>query len=1014
MAENFKLLANVKVNDRIPVRKYKSEKTGLTVILADVEGPVVNGYFCLATEAHDDDGLPHTLEHLIFLGSEKYPFKGVLDLIANRCLASGTNAWTDTDHTCYTMTTAGSDGYLSLLPIYLDHILYPTLTDAGFITEVHHISGEGEDGGVVYCEMQGRENSGESRIHLELLRAIYPGSGYCAETGGIMKNLRESTNNEKVRAYHEKFYRPDNLTVIVTGQVKPEDLFKSLEPVEQKIISKGKKAPFERPWQSPIDPLTESKDIKIVYPNDEEDCGIVCIGYRGPKATTEHHTLNACSILMRYLSDTSVSPLMRDMVEISDPFASKVGYNLGENSVSLLYFSFDNVPLDKVDMVHPKYHSVIENIAKGAEKIDMKRLQNIIDKSILESLNSLESNPHDDIAFHSIGYILYGDSEDDFTDRLNSNKLLAELKQKDETFWIDLLKKYFVNAKYVVVRAVPSIEEQQRMAKEEQERIEKQRSDLGPAGLEKKEKELLEAMKTNEINPPVEMLTDVPIPSVEKMNFHPLKIFRLSDKVSPPGLNLETLPVYAEAFDLHSNFVYIITSLNTEKVPLELRPYLLLFTELLTESPIMRDGKLIPYEEVVAQLEADTVATGTRIGLEPSSRFTCGPFSNALSIMIQVEQQKYETGAKWLTELLHQTQFTLDRIKVTTAKMVNDVAQAKRKGSTIARGLLQAIYYNPDTNVQLLSLLKQQKFLNGILEKLEKPNGVQSIIDDLNKIRDIITNASNVALHLAADWQKLAKLGMDLSKPLANVVKETNEVKSPGKMNNLSDWKMINYDGFLEKGYSGCILGMGCVESAFLYSAVNSINDFMSDDLPPLMLFLQYLTQLEGPLWRQIRGPGYAYGYNIVPRPHEGLLSFGLYRSTNVVAAYKEAKRIVEDQLKPESEWDSTLLESARSSLIFEIIEREKSIGDVVCQALLSTFKDVPVEYNKILVKKVNSVTHEDLKRVGEKYVATLFSPKARYSIVCHPDKMQDIKAAFDQLGLNLKPENSLEESILA
>ena len=36
-----------------------------------VDGPVVNGYFCLATEAHDDDGLPHTLEHLIFLGSKR-------------------------------------------------------------------------------------------------------------------------------------------------------------------------------------------------------------------------------------------------------------------------------------------------------------------------------------------------------------------------------------------------------------------------------------------------------------------------------------------------------------------------------------------------------------------------------------------------------------------------------------------------------------------------------------------------------------------------------------------------------------------------------------------------------------------------------------------------------------------------------------------------------------------------------------------------------------------------------
>ena len=57
----------------------------------------------LATEALDDDGCPHTLEHLVFLGSEDYPYKGVLDRLANRALAQGTNAWTDIDHTCYTV-----------------------------------------------------------------------------------------------------------------------------------------------------------------------------------------------------------------------------------------------------------------------------------------------------------------------------------------------------------------------------------------------------------------------------------------------------------------------------------------------------------------------------------------------------------------------------------------------------------------------------------------------------------------------------------------------------------------------------------------------------------------------------------------------------------------------------------------------------------------------------------------------------------------------------------------------
>ena len=74
---------------------------------------------------------------------------------------------------------------------------------------------------MVYCEMQGRENSGESRVHLEMLRAMYPGHcGYKSETGGIMKNLRESTSHAKVVQYHRDFYRPENLGLVITGQVR--------------------------------------------------------------------------------------------------------------------------------------------------------------------------------------------------------------------------------------------------------------------------------------------------------------------------------------------------------------------------------------------------------------------------------------------------------------------------------------------------------------------------------------------------------------------------------------------------------------------------------------------------------------------------------------------------------------------------------------------------------------------------------------------------------------------------
>lgn len=89
--------------ESVPIRMARHKRTGMALCLAEVKSPLVNGYFSVHTEAFDDCGEPHTLEHLIFMGSKNYPYKGVLDLLANQCLAQGTNAWTDTDNTTYTV-----------------------------------------------------------------------------------------------------------------------------------------------------------------------------------------------------------------------------------------------------------------------------------------------------------------------------------------------------------------------------------------------------------------------------------------------------------------------------------------------------------------------------------------------------------------------------------------------------------------------------------------------------------------------------------------------------------------------------------------------------------------------------------------------------------------------------------------------------------------------------------------------------------------------------------------------
>ena len=216
------------------ITQYVSERSGMQIIVADRKGPKINGYFTLATEIFDDSGAPHTLEHLVFMGSKSYKYKGLLDKLAGRAY-SNTNAWTAVDHTAYTLETAGWDGFAQILPVYLEHVILPNITDDACVTEVHHVDGQGNDAGVVYSEMQALQYSSSELMDLRARRLLYPENiGFRYETGGMMEALRVLTP-DRIREFHKAMYQPQNLAIIITGAADHDDLLRILDDFEESI-----------------------------------------------------------------------------------------------------------------------------------------------------------------------------------------------------------------------------------------------------------------------------------------------------------------------------------------------------------------------------------------------------------------------------------------------------------------------------------------------------------------------------------------------------------------------------------------------------------------------------------------------------------------------------------------------------------------------------------------------------------------------------------------------------------
>ncbi|KAG2229893.1 Metalloenzyme, LuxS/M16 peptidase-like protein [Thamnidium elegans] len=994
---NFKEVCTVPTDFGVSFTKFKSEKTGLTVILADIEAPLVNGYFALATESFDDFGCPHTLEHLVFLGSEQYPYKGVLDSLANRAIAQGTNAWTDVDHTCYTITTAGSQGFLNILPIYVDHILYPTLTETGYHTEVHHINGKGEDAGVVYCEMQGCQNLGDDRLHLRMKRLIYPEScGYRSETGGLMERLRE-LSVDKIRDYHQSYYRPDNLCLIITGKVDKDELLKALEPVEESIIKKGPLPEMQRPWVSTGDFPDLQQDITetVLFADEDESMGSVLLAWNGPMCH-DYLAQKELEVLNVYLTDSPVSVLQKEFVEIEDALCTDVDFHITDHLKSTLMFTASSVPIEEIENLPTELFKTLKRLVKEKD-IDMTRMATVIEKETLKLLDSAETDAHDTAAAVAISDFLYGSADGkDLKESVKDQEYLNILSKYTAQDWLNVLEKWYISPPHITLYGKPSAEFAEQQTEDEENRVEKQREDLGPQKLDQLQKELDDAMAKNDAPIPNELLEGFKIPSASTIKFIDVITARNNDTSLSNQVqeyinkdNEADVPLFIQFDHIKSHFVKISAHISASSIPSNLLPYTKLFLKAIFSLPIEKDGQLIPYEDVVKGLGEDTMEYEASLGTN------CG-FRELAVFTLKAKASKYAQSIQWLHDILWDTKFTVERLKIVASQILNDIPQAKRDGHDMGNATMRALQYDPKKSVHAArNLLFQNAFLTDVVKRLEE--NPESVLAELNQYRSALCSPNNIRIHVTGDI-------LNLPNP-RTTFKNFSPTKVAGELSPITLSKQVLCEAGLEPGNHGLLVTLPTIENTFSLHSVKGPSRFDDSDIAPLLVMIELLDTMEGIFWKLIRGQGLAYSCFLDANIESGLINFTIYQSPNAFKAFDQAKKVIEQLANHEMDIDPASIDGAKSAVIYSLVARENTMDRAALQSFVNqVLKKMPASYNRDMLIAIQAVTLDDLQNVLNKYFVNMFKPEtSNVVVVSTPTKIVDIQKGFEGLGFNIK-----------
>lgn len=222
--------------DSQPTHEFVLDNGLKVVVREDHRAPVVVSQLWYKVgssyESPGQTGLSHALEHMMFKGSRKLAAGEASRIL--RELGAEENAFTSDDYTAYYQVLA-RDRLAVAFELEADRLASLKLPADEFAREIE----------VIKEERRLRTDDKPSALAFERFKAMaYPASGYHTPTIGWMADL-ERMSVEELRRWYERWYVPNNATLVVVGDVTQAEVRELAEryfgPISSRPVPEAKR-----------------------------------------------------------------------------------------------------------------------------------------------------------------------------------------------------------------------------------------------------------------------------------------------------------------------------------------------------------------------------------------------------------------------------------------------------------------------------------------------------------------------------------------------------------------------------------------------------------------------------------------------------------------------------------------------------------------------------------------------------------------------------------------------------